>query len=248
MTDLPLQLNGATALRGGFQLGPVDLQMAPGTVHGLVGANGAGKTTLLLLVLGLLRPREGTVRVAGELTTDRSRRFLANVGYVPDDPKVIVEELSAGEYWAMAAGLIERARGAARASDIRRHAAELATAIEFHPGRARIATFSHGMRVQCQLIAALAGRPSLLLLDEVHNGLDPIVAEQADALIRSAVHQGAAALIATHDLRWCTSIADRVTVLSAGKASQPHAIEHLAASDARSADRALLALMQAGRR
>lgn len=83
---LPLALRGVVKRYRTFQLGPLDLDVPPGSVTALVGPNGAGKTTLIRTVMGLASPSEGTVRVLGRPPSADDTATKAAVGFVPEEP------------------------------------------------------------------------------------------------------------------------------------------------------------------
>jgi ABC-2 type transport system ATP-binding protein len=212
----PLVLDGVRFDRGRFRLGPVHLEVQPGAVTCLLGSNGSGKTTLLELALGLLVPDAGSISIVGGPACERGRTFMGAVGYVADDPTAVIDELTAAEYWSLCAALSARTGIAPTAEETRARAAALADQLGLLADGQPIATFSHGMRTKLQLVAALAHRPRLLMLDEVHNGLDPLAMEIADRLVGDACRAGTGVLAATHDLRWAEEIADAVVVLDRG--------------------------------
>ncbi|MFH1467416.1 MAG: ABC transporter ATP-binding protein [Pseudomonadota bacterium] len=172
------------AFPGGFGLGPVDLDLGPG-VHLLLGANGCGKTTLLRCLCGGSRPDRGRVAVEGR-DPHREHAVRGRIAYVPAEPE-IPRYLRVEEAWRTIAAL-RRARdwdGAA-----------LCRALGLPPGLL-LDHASHGQRRKAELVAALAGDPPALLLDEPFAGLD----EASVALLRSWIAGWAAervVLLTTH--------------------------------------------------
>jgi ABC-2 type transport system ATP-binding protein len=175
----------------------VTFDVAPGEVVGLLGPNGAGKTTAIRLLLGLLRPHEGTVRVDGPvgwlperfapydgLTTAGYLRFIARAKRAP------AEDID----WAMeTAGVADLAR---------------------RP----VGRLSKGQRQRLGLAQALLGRPPAYLLDEATTSLDPAQVVEARGVIRRlASDEGASVLVSTHVLAEAAAICDRVVVLAAGR-------------------------------
>ena len=146
-----VRTHGLIFRRPGFTLGPLDLDLGPGLYH-LVGPNGAGKTTLLHLLCGLLRPAEGTVALpGGPPTRPRARR---DVAYLPAEPD-LPDFLTVDEAWRLLAGLRDPAW----------EGAPLLRALGL-PADRRLDRLSAGQRQQAELVAALAGDPTILLLDE----------------------------------------------------------------------------------
>lgn len=143
----------------GRRVGPVALSVGPG-VHQLGGANGAGKTTVLRMICGELQPTTGTIRVEGRApaTDPEARRKVAFLPAAPELP----DFLRAGEAWRILAGL---RRGPEVDGD------ERLRALGLDP-RAPLRTLSAGQRKKAELVAALAGEPTVLLLDELFAPLD----------------------------------------------------------------------------
>ena len=212
--DPVLFVAGLEARRGRFTLGPLSLQVEPSQTVCLVGPNGAGKTTLINVVLGLTAPYAGEVLISGRPVDALRRSHLDHIGYVPDDPKLLIEELTAREYWAL---LDSVRRHGTPGSDAMARAAELADRLQLDPDARPISAFSHGMRKKAQLVAALMHRPALLVIDEMRNGLDPIAGRRAEELVAEACIEGAAVLLASHDLYGAERSADEVVVLDLGQ-------------------------------
>ena len=151
---------GAKAALDGVSLG-----VPRGSVFGLVGVNGSGKTTLIKHVLGLLRAQTGTVRVFGLDPVADPPGVLARVGYLSEENDL--------PGWMRVDELLRYTRAFYPGWDDA-YAAELCRAFALEPA-ARIKTLSKGQQARAGLVAALAHRPPLLVLDEPSSGLDPIV-------------------------------------------------------------------------
>lgn len=194
---------GLTALDG------LDLALAPGETVALVGHNGAGKTTLMKLVLGLIRPSGGQVRVLG---TDPSgaggaaaRRHL---GFLPESV-AFHNAMTGRELLAFYA----RLKGAPPAAN---DALLAEVGLAEAAGR-RVGTYSKGMRQRLGLAQALIGAPRLLLLDEPTSGLDPESRARVYATIDRLRGQGATILVSTHALAEIEGHADRIALLHRGR-------------------------------
>ena len=174
-------------------LNELDLELAPGQVTVLLGTNGAGKTTLLRLALGVLRRDAGTLRVLGVDPQRDPAAVRARVGYVPASPDAY-PWMSPRDLYAF---LRPHYPGFTLA-----HALALAGTLGVPLDRA-FAKLSRGEAMKAMLVAALAHRPRLLLLDEPFSGLDPLVRDDV--------------LCATHELEVAARLADRVAILAHGR-------------------------------
>lgn len=198
---------------GGAGVHGIDLAIAPGEIHAIVGLNGAGKTTLMRLVLGMLRPEAGTVSIDGVHLQDAPAASWAGVGQLVEHP-LAYAELDGRSNLVVAA----RLHGIGR-----RHAGEVAdrAIAEFDLARyaeVRASRLSLGNVQRVGLAAALQHEPRLVVLDEPTNALDPAgVILLREALLRRAA-AGAGILVSSHHLDEVARIADRITVINAGRA------------------------------
>lgn len=203
--DLSKSYNGIPALDR------LTLSVRPGEVFCLLGANGAGKTTTIHLFLGFLRPTSGEARVAGRSVAEQpleARRMLA---YIPEQVTLYgnftgLENLA---YFSELAGhRYEQA-------DLRAFLLEAGLADEAVDRR--VSTYSKGMRQKVGIAIALAKRARALLLDEPTSGLDPKAANEFSLLIRRLAEDGAAVLMATHDVFRAKELGTRVGIMKHGR-------------------------------
>lgn len=189
----------------------VDLGVAAGEVHALIGFNGAGKSTLMRAGLGMLRPHVGTVRLFGVRVDAADAAVWGRVGHLIDSPFVYPELTVRENLWAAARLHGIPAAGVAAAVD--RVVAEL----ELGPWAGRRANaLSLGNRQRVGLASALVHRPRLLVLDEPTNALDPSGVVLLRELLLGAAREGTAVLVSSHHLDEVARIADRVSVIHAG--------------------------------
>jgi ABC-2 type transport system ATP-binding protein len=173
----------------------------------LLGSNGAGKSTLLRLLLGLLRPSRGSVRVFGQDPLRAHRAVLQRVGYVPDVPDAY-PWMTARDLFAFLRPHYPRWNDAL--------VVDLCTRLAV-PSRTKVSAMSRGQGMKLMLVAALAPEPELLLLDEPFAGLDPLVREEVLQGVVESLRDGErTVLCATHELDLAARIADRVAVLQGG--------------------------------
>jgi ABC-2 type transport system ATP-binding protein len=201
-----------------FQLGPLDLELEPGTVLGYVGPNGSGKTTTMHCLVGLVRPDAGGILVFGRPNDLDRPAWKLDVGYVG-------EVHAFYENWPAETNLRVQSRFYPSWSESR--AAELATRFQL-PLRRTAKELSSGDRVKLALVRALAHSPRLLLLDEPTAGLDPVVrAELLDVLFEAVSGGETAILYSTHILSDISRLADELAFLDRGRLKLRRAKEDL---------------------
>ncbi|BCJ76964.1 hypothetical protein CS0771_65080 [Catellatospora sp. IY07-71] len=210
MTAPRIEVRGLTRLfRGGAGVRGIDLDVIAGEIHALVGLNGAGKTTLMRLLLGMLRPAAGAVRIDGQPlnTADWS-----NVGHLVETP-LAYGELDGRTNLMLSARL--HGAGADRAA---RMVGDVLTELNLTRYAAvRARRMSLGNRQRLGLAAALQHRPRVVVLDEPTNALDPAgVILLREALVRRAA-DGAGVLVSSHHLDEVARVAHRITVINAGR-------------------------------
>jgi ABC-2 type transport system ATP-binding protein len=224
-TDSVLEVLGLSRRFGQtVALDRVDLEVQRGSVFGLVGENGAGKTTLIKHVLGLFKAQRGSVRVFGLDPVSNPVGVLARVGYLSED-RDLPDWLRIGE-------LLRYLRAFYPTWDDT-FAEELREQFDLDPG-ARIKTLSQGQRARTGLMAALAYRPELLVLDEPSTGLDPIVRREIlSAIIRTIAEEGRTVLFSSHLLDEVERVADHVALLDRGRIVLSEPLETIKATHRR---------------
>jgi ABC-2 type transport system ATP-binding protein len=186
----------------------MNLSLPRGVVYGLVGANGAGKTTLIRHVLGLLRAQRGTVRTFGLDPVAEPVGVLSRIGYLSEENDL--------PGWMRVDELTRYTRAFYPGWDDG-YAEELRRAFGLDAG-ARIRHLSKGQKARAGLIAALAHRPELLVLDEPSSGLDPIVRRDIlGAVLRTVAEEGRTVLFSSHLLDEVEEVADHVIMISEGR-------------------------------
>jgi ABC-2 type transport system ATP-binding protein len=189
-------------------LSSVTLTFPRGGVYGLVGANGAGKTTLVKHVLGLLKAESGSVRVFGLDPVADPVGVLSRIGYLSEEND-LPEWMTVNELMRYSRAFYPKWDDA--------YADELRRMFALEPG-AKIKTLSKGQKVRAGLIAALAYRPELLVLDEPSSGLDPIVRRDIlGAVLRTIADDGRTVLFSSHLLNEVEEVADHVTMMAHGR-------------------------------
>lgn len=182
----------------------------PSGITSLVGPNGAGKTTLMNLMTGLLRPTRGRLSVLG-IPTDRPEELFRKLGYCSQFDS-FPRGLTGREFissFLMVSGFTRR-----QSNDLTEQALER---VELLPAADRkIGAYSKGMRQRVRLAQSIAHQPSVLILDEPLNGLDPMVRAETIALFRQLAADGLHLIISSHILHEVDMMSDRVVLLNNG--------------------------------
>jgi ABC-2 type transport system ATP-binding protein len=190
----------------------INLEIAAGSLAGLVGPNGAGKTTSLSMMTGLLRPDTGQVLIKGVDVWADPVAAKALIGVVPAEARLF-ERLS-GEETLEYAG---RLRGLP-AAEARERAAQLLDVLDLTADAKRlVADYSTGMRKKATLGCALIHNPSVLFLDEPLEGVDPISADMIRRLLTRFVASGSTVLFSSHVMELVEQVCDHVSIIDKGK-------------------------------
>ncbi|MFZ6757866.1 ABC transporter ATP-binding protein [Undibacterium sp. Ji50W] len=208
--DLPLAVECKGISKGyhHFKLQDVNLSFEQGAVMGLVGPNGAGKSTILRLVMGLLGPDAGSVRVLGHSMPDEQIAAKRHIGFVSDDMRLYESETitfhmdfikSIFDSWD---------------SD---YANTLLRRFDLHKDQ-KVKGLSHGQRVKATLLLALARRPKLLVFDEPTTGLDPAVRKEVlDEMMNALEDETRSILFSSHNTLDIEQISDYISFIYDGR-------------------------------
>lgn len=208
--DTPIvSIDGLTrTFRRKLALDNVSLEVRRGRVFGLLGENGAGKSTLIKHVLGSLRAKSGTVRVFGNDPVKYAERVLAKIGYLSEDREM--------PGWMRVDELMRFTQAFYPKWD-QDFAEELRDTFRLDP-KAKVKNLSRGERAQAGLLAALAHRPELLLLDEPSSGLDAIVRRDIlGAIVRTVADEGRTVFFSSHLLEEVERVSDDIAMISEGR-------------------------------
>lgn len=183
----------------------ISITVPKNSIYGLLGPNGAGKSTLLKTITGMITPSSGEIFFQG---APWNRKDLAKIGALIEEPP-IYENLTAFENLKVRALLY-------RLPDERiREVLELVGLS--HTGRKKAGQFSMGMKQRLGIALALLNHPSLLILDEPTNGLDPIGIQDLRDLIRSFPRQGVTVILSSHILTEVQQTADEIGIIAHGR-------------------------------
>ena len=190
----------------------VNLAARRGTVLGVLGPNGAGKTTAVRILATLLRPDEGSARVAGHDVLRDPQKVRQSIGLTGQYASVD-EDLTGTQNLVLIGQLLDLTTREARA-----RAGELLEWFDLTEAAGRTAkTYSGGMRRRLDLAASLVGRPSVVFLDEPTTGLDPGKRDDMWDVVRDLVTDGSTVLLTTQYLEEADALADEITVIDHGR-------------------------------
>ncbi|HJY59249.1 MAG TPA: ABC transporter ATP-binding protein [Streptosporangiaceae bacterium] len=185
----------------------LDLGVSAGQVYGFLGPNGAGKTTTIRMLVGLITPTEGQIRLLGRLMPDP--RAVAGTGSMIEEPAFYPWLTGRQNLQVMAA-----TGGGGAAAEFGRVLG--VTGLSEVAGR-KVRTYSQGMRQRLGLAAAMLGRPPLLIIDEPTNGLDPAGIREIRSLLRDLAADGTTVFMSSHLLAEVEQVCDRVAVIVRGR-------------------------------
>lgn len=190
----------------------VNLVIEPGKVNVLLGPNGSGKTTTMRLILGIIRPIVGDVRVNGVDPVMSPVEVRRMIGYVPEED-LIYYSLRVREYLSFVA----KAYGV-KSSSVRESVERVLNAfmIKEHENEF-IGALSHGLKRRVLLAAAFLHDPGILLLDEPFIGIDPRIARALKIVLREKAREGKTILVSTHILEIAEVLADKIILLYQGR-------------------------------
>ena len=181
----------------------------PGEVLGFLGPNGSGKTTTMRMILDIVRPARGEIRVFGE---PPGVEHQERVGYLPEDRGLYrdVKIIDTLTYFGALRGMPQKVA----------HDKAMALLAEMGLADAaekKAAELSRGMHQKAQLIATILNDPELLIIDEPFQGLDPVNADMLKGVVRDQKERGAAVIMSTHDMGDAQTLCDRILLIDKGR-------------------------------
>jgi ABC-2 type transport system ATP-binding protein len=206
----------------------INLVDPPGVTYGFLGPNGAGKTTAIRLLMGFIRPTSGTARIWGHDCWDDGVRARTDLGFlVPADALLL--DMSGDELLDYMAGLSGKPPVLRR---LQLDALELGQNAQ----RRRLNTYSKGMKQKLALTAAIQTRPSLLVLDEPTDGLDPLIKRAFVQVLRDLRGQGVTTFMSSHDLAEVERTCELVAIIREGRIVAEESIGELKSRHRRMAE------------
>lgn len=200
----------------------IDLDVKYGEIFGLLGPNGSGKSTTLKMILGLIKPDSGSMKVLGIKAEEDPVAIKRLVGYVPESPR-LYEFLTGLEYLDFIGDIY-----GVSISDKKMRIGEYLEALDLE-GREgdMISSYSQGMKQKIALISAFLHKPKLLILDEPLNSLDPKSARIVKDLLHELAAKGVTTILSTHILEIAQAMCDRIAILYEGRVLALGDIEEL---------------------
>jgi len=211
--NIVIAINGLKKFFGEVKaVNGISFEVHKGEVFGLLGPNGAGKTTTIKLLLGLLEPNEGEMRVFG-LNPERDEVEIKHrIGYVSEEP-LIFKSLTPKDLFNFIASV--RRLDGEKTTKLAKEYLESLDAIEYYDQL--IATLSHGNKQKLQIIAAILHFPDLLILDEPIAGLDAKSVRVVKSIIDLHTQRGGSVLFSTHIMEIAQDLCDRIGIINKGK-------------------------------
>ncbi|MEM6699592.1 MAG: ABC transporter ATP-binding protein [Bacteroidota bacterium] len=203
----------------------LNLQVNKGEILGLLGANGAGKSTTINLLLGFLAPDSGTVKINQLETAQHTDAVNQLIGYIPENVNLYpylsgIENL---DYFCRLAGL-KYAK-----TELQEYLLTCGLQSEAH--HKKVADYSKGMRQKVGIAIAYAKKAQVYLLDEPASGLDPLASNELSDLLKKLAEEGAAILMASHDIFRVREVCDRIGILKKGSLVKELQSEAVSASE-----------------
>jgi ABC-2 type transport system ATP-binding protein len=198
---------------GAFRaLAPMTLTVARGEMFGFLGPNGAGKTTTIRMMMSILVPSGGHVRIGGLDCHQDAAEVKRLVGYLPDSP-IFYDYLRGREILQF----IGEMHGFTRAESLRRTERLLEELALGEVGEEFAVNYSMGMKKKLGLACALIHEPSVLILDEPTNGLDPRASREVQQRLRKSADEGMTIFLSTHILDMAERLCGRIGIIHHGE-------------------------------
>jgi len=191
----------------------LDLSIEQGTLFGFLGPNGAGKTTTIKMMVGLMRPTQGSILIKGFDVQKDEKKVKKLIGYIPDRP-YLYEKLSAEEFLVFTSSLYNLPIDRKFRSDMQKWL-EMFSLLEWKDEL--IENFSHGMKQRLIMVSVLIREPEVIVVDEPMVGLDPIAIKLVKDIFTNLVKSGRTIFMSTHSIHLAQEICTDIGVINKGK-------------------------------
>lgn len=221
MDEITLSVEGLRKVIGRKEIiRGISFELKRGEVFGFLGPNGAGKTTTIRMLVGLIKPTSGTIRVCGYDVDRQFPEAMSHLGCIVENPELYSYLSGWGnlQYFARMMDGVDEAR-------IHEVVQLVGLSARIHD---KVKTYSLGMRQRLGIAQALLGRPKVLILDEPTNGLDPSGIREMREFIRFlADREGLSVFVSSHLLSEIQLLCDRVAIISKGEVVRVDTVENL---------------------
>jgi ABC-2 type transport system ATP-binding protein len=210
MPEHVLELNGVSKRYGAFTaVDDISFAIPSGSIYGFLGPNGAGKTTTIRMILDILKPDAGSIRILGESCALNVRH---RIGYLPEE-KGLYKKMrvwSIISYFATLKGMDKKTAKARAFELLERYGLK-------DYAEAKVESLSKGMGQKVQVLSAVAHNPELVILDEPFSGLDPVNQEVLEQLIKDMAENGQTVIFSTHIMQHAERLCNRMLLITKGK-------------------------------
>ncbi|QWT25457.1 ABC transporter ATP-binding protein [Subtercola sp. PAMC28395] len=223
--DSVLSLTGVVKRFGStIAVDGIDLHVRRGAFYGIVGPNGAGKTTTLSMITGLVRPDEGSIVVNGLDVWKDSAGAKKMIGVLPDKLRLF-DRLTGRQLLHYSGSL----RGL-KAREVKERSEELAEAFGIQDALGRLVSdYSAGMTKKLALAASMIHSPSMLVLDEPFEAVDPVSADIVTDILKRYVHKGGTVVLSSHSMDMIERVCDGVAIIVHGRVLSSGTVEEVSA-------------------
>jgi ABC-2 type transport system ATP-binding protein len=203
-----IELSGVTKTYGSVvAVDDLSLEVPKGSIYGFIGPNGSGKTTTIRMIMKIMYPDRGTLRINGR---EHHASRLQNVGYLPED-RGLYKKMKIGELLMFHGELNE-------GSDLKRQIDYWLDRLDLKEYKdKKVESLSKGMKQKLQFIATILHQPELIILDEPFSGLDPVNADILKDVILELQGKGATIIFSTHDMAMAEKMCDYIFMIYRGK-------------------------------
>lgn len=217
--------NASKSFKGNYAVRDLSLEVGQGEIFGLLGANGAGKTTSINMLLGFVKPDSGRVLVDGLDAPEKPAEVRRRIGYIPENVNLYpyLSGLENLDYFCRLSGLKYTKTQLGAFLD--------ACGLQTEAHARRVSGYSKGMRQKVGIAIAYAKRAKVYLLDEPASGLDPLAGNELSEMLRKLASEGAAILMASHDIFRVREVSHRIGILKNGRLVKELSAERVSAGE-----------------
>ena len=203
-----IELAGVTKTFGSVKaVDNLDLAVPGGSIYGFIGPNGSGKTTTIRMIMKIMYPDRGSIRINGK---EHDSKRLSNVGYLPED-RGLYKKMKLGELLLFHGELNE-------GTDLKNRIGFWLNRLDLKAYKEKkVETLSKGMRQKLQFIATILHKPEIIILDEPFGGLDPVNADIMKDVILELQKNGSTIIFSTHDMSTAELMCDYIFMIYKGK-------------------------------